>query len=371
MNSSGILQSMQKTNPTGNLVRYIIAIAIFILAVPQVSLASPSVSSLKAKKQEIIRELDRLEAELEVAVEEYNEAVWKLSVSKKKARKLEAEIKDTEARIDELEKKIASRARSLYMLKTNPLLEAIAESESIVEVISGIRMISIVLSTEANLNQEYKQKKEKLEKDKAELAEVLKEQKRLKSIAEAKKKSIEAKIRKKERMLAGIDSQLREAIRRERESRIVAQARASSEVKSVRTRYYPSRGSDRDLESSDKSLGMRAVSIAYSLLGRPYRWGAAGPNAFDCSGLTMYVYGKLGVSLPHSSSAQYYCGRRVSYDELAPGDLVFFARRSGRISHVGIYVGGGMMIHAPQTGDVVKVVPLSSHGGYVGAVRPY
>lgn len=177
MNSSGILQSMQKTNPTGNLVRYIIAIAIFILAVPQVSLASPSVSSLKAKKQEIIRELDRLEAELEVAVEEYNEAVWKLSVSKKKARKLEAEIKDTEARIDELEKKIASRARSLYMLKTNPLLEAIAESESIVEVISGIRMISIVLSTEANLNQEYKQKKEKLEKDKAELAEVLKEQK--------------------------------------------------------------------------------------------------------------------------------------------------------------------------------------------------
>ncbi|MHB8842167.1 MAG: C40 family peptidase, partial [Candidatus Aquicultor sp.] len=109
--------------------------------------------------------------------------------------------------------------------------------------------------------------------------------------------------------------------------------------------------------------------IAMNELGKPYSWGANGPGSFDCSGLTSYVYGQVGVSLPHSSRAQYGCGQHVSRDELQAGDLVFFAH-GGSISHVGIYVGGGNFIHAPRTGDVVKISNLSDHGGYVGAVRP-
>lgn len=346
---------------------FIFTILTIFALTASVVFASPSVSSLKAKKQEIIRQLDNLDAELDEAVENYNEAVWKLNLTKKKARKLNAEISATEKQIAVLEGKIARRARALYMMKTSPLIESMVESQSLTEIIAGMRMINTIFGTEVDLNRDYKDKKAKLERDRKELAEVLKEQKRLVSVAAAKKRSIEAKIREKERLLASIDAKLREAIARERESRRIAYV---PQVTQARGRNYTSRGEDRDYPS-DSSIGRRAVSIAYSLLGRPYRWGASGPGAFDCSGLTMYIYAQLGIYLPHSSSAQYYAGRRVSFDELAPGDLVFFARRSGRISHVGIYVGGGMMIHAPQTGDVVKLVPLSSHGGYVGAVRPY
>ncbi|MDH4139710.1 MAG: NlpC/P60 family protein [Coriobacteriia bacterium] len=101
-------------------------------------------------------------------------------------------------------------------------------------------------------------------------------------------------------------------------------------------------------------------------LGAPYRWGASGPNAFDCSGFTMFVYSQVGVSLPHSSRAQLGCGERVSRSDLQPGDLVFFG---SPIHHVGIYVGGGNYIHAPHTGAVVRIDPLS-RGDYSGACRP-
>jgi cell wall-associated NlpC family hydrolase len=101
-------------------------------------------------------------------------------------------------------------------------------------------------------------------------------------------------------------------------------------------------------------------------LGIPYAWGGASPAGFDCSGLVMYVYAQLGILLPHYAAAQYGFGSAVSRDQLQPGDLVFF----DGLSHVGIYIGGGQMVHAPQTGDVVKISSLSDFGaGYVGARR--
>ncbi|CEN92119.1 cell wall hydrolase [[Clostridium] sordellii] len=115
------------------------------------------------------------------------------------------------------------------------------------------------------------------------------------------------------------------------------------------------------------------VNMAYSKLGSPYVWGAEGPNTFDCSGLTSYVFrNAAGVSLPRTSGSQYGVGTSVSKANLQPGDLVFFSTGGGGISHVGIYVGGGQMIHAPQTGDVVKVSNINSsywQNAYVGAKR--
>ncbi len=109
-----------------------------------------------------------------------------------------------------------------------------------------------------------------------------------------------------------------------------------------------------------------AVAWAYKQLGKPYVWAAAGPNAFDCSGLTMYVWGKAGVYLPHSSQAQFSSGPHVSIGDLRPGDLTFYGNP---IHHVAIYVGGGKMIVAPHTGDVVKL-QSAIRGDFVGAVRP-
>ena len=109
-----------------------------------------------------------------------------------------------------------------------------------------------------------------------------------------------------------------------------------------------------------------AATIALKYLGVPYAWGGATPGGFDCSGLVMYVYGQLGISLPHYAAAQYGFGAPVSRDQLQPGDLVFF----DGLNHVGIYIGGGEMVHAPETGDVVKITALADFGaGYVGARR--
>ena len=108
-----------------------------------------------------------------------------------------------------------------------------------------------------------------------------------------------------------------------------------------------------------------AVAAARAELGKAYVYGAAGPNTFDCSGLTQWAYGKAGIALSHYTGAQWNEGRHVSRGELQPGDLVFFY---SDLHHMGMYVGGGQMIHAPHTGDVVKISPLFDN--YMGAVRP-
>jgi cell wall-associated NlpC family hydrolase len=108
---------------------------------------------------------------------------------------------------------------------------------------------------------------------------------------------------------------------------------------------------------SGSGAGVEAVNFAMEMLGKPYRYGAEGPNSFDCSGLTSWAFQRAGVTLPRSSSQQARVGTPVSRDELRPGDLLFFYQP---VSHVGIYVGNNMMINAPQTGDVVKYSDISS-----------
>jgi hypothetical protein len=123
------------------------------------------------------------------------------------------------------------------------------------------------------------------------------------------------------------------------------------------------------------TFGGQAVAFAYRFLGVPYVWGGATPEGFDCSGLTMYVYAQLGIKLGHYTGFQYYQGRRVPRDQLQPGDLVFFhSSPSGVPGHEGMYIGNGSFIHAPHTGDVVKISSMFDTRyalSYMGAVRPY
>jgi cell wall-associated NlpC family hydrolase len=99
-----------------------------------------------------------------------------------------------------------------------------------------------------------------------------------------------------------------------------------------------------------------AVDTALAQQGKPYVWGGAGPDSFDCSGLTQYAYAAAGITLPHSSSMQSTLGAPVAYADLQPGDLVFFY---SPVSHVGMYIGNGQMVHAGTSGDVVKVIDLA------------
>jgi len=122
-------------------------------------------------------------------------------------------------------------------------------------------------------------------------------------------------------------------------------------------------------EPPKPTLGQRAAKVALRAVGVPYRWGGSSPaGGFDCSGLVYWAYGRLGISVPHSSYALYGLGRNVSRSRLKAGDVLFF---SG-LGHVGLYIGRGRMVHAPQSGRTVEIVPLGrSHYGsrLVGARR--
>ncbi|HYY64257.1 MAG TPA: C40 family peptidase [Gaiellaceae bacterium] len=121
-------------------------------------------------------------------------------------------------------------------------------------------------------------------------------------------------------------------------------------------------------------IGGRAVAVAARYLGVPYLWGGASPlTGFDCSGLTMYAYAQVGIHLTHYTGAQFREGTPVPPTALQPGDLVFFdAGAFGVPGHEGMYIGGGLFIQAPHTGDVVRISSLSEYANrYVGAVRPY
>jgi cell wall-associated NlpC family hydrolase len=121
-------------------------------------------------------------------------------------------------------------------------------------------------------------------------------------------------------------------------------------------------------------LGSQAVSIALRHIGVPYVWGGASPDGFDCSGLAMYVYGLLGIKLPHYSGHQIKVGYPVAFNQLQAGDLLFFnPGANGDPGHEGIYIGRGLYVQAPQSGDHVKVSVLNASrmASYMGAVRPY
>jgi cell wall-associated NlpC family hydrolase len=122
---------------------------------------------------------------------------------------------------------------------------------------------------------------------------------------------------------------------------------------------------------SAAGIAQAAVRIALAQVGKPYVFGAEGPDTYDCSGLVQYAYGRAGVGVPRTARPQFRATRPVAPSQLVPGDLLFFATDKSNwdtIHHVGIYLGGGRMVHAPQPGEVVKVAPVW-WAEYFGATR--
>ena len=171
------------------------------------------------------------------------------------------------------------------------------------------------------------------------------------------KATIEGALAEQESLLASLKADERRQYLAAQASRMAA---ASRLARASRSRVFET--------YNGPASGRAAIAVqeAYNKLGTPYQWAASGPDRFDCSGLTMWVWGKAGVSLPHSSQSQYSSGRHVSQSELQPGDLTYYG---SPIHHVGIYVGGGRMISAPHTGDVVKLQD-AFRSDYTGATRP-
>ena len=181
--------------------------------------------------------------------------------------------------------------------------------------------------------------------------------------------ALEAANAEQEQVLARVQGELEQLVREEqarREAEAAAAARAR--FAASRTSGGNTNGNAEafpDVAPPGPAAGV-AIEFARTQLGKPYRYAASGPDGYDCSGLTMAAWRAAGVSMPHYSGAQYTRFPRVPLSEMQPGDLVFWG--SGGGSHVGLYVGGGLMIHSPHTGDVVRVAAV--YGNPVGAVRP-
>lgn len=155
----------------------------------------------------------------------------------------------------------------------------------------------------------------------------------------------------------------RSAVRAKRHAELVAERRAERRAELAERRAE--RGERRAAQAA-QSRGDQILSLAANEAGDPYVWGGAGPSSFDCSGFTQYVFAQVGVSLPHSSSAQAGVATRVTDPQ--PGDLVFFGG-SGGVYHVAIYAGDGQIWHAPRSGDVVKLEPMwTTSGVFYGRV---
>jgi peptidoglycan DL-endopeptidase CwlO len=164
------------------------------------------------------------------------------------------------------------------------------------------------------------------------------------------RKAVEAQIRKYQNLLATLTSQQQWAYQRA--------SNPSLSVANIASLH---------LTKATSAGAQRAVQFALAQVGKPYVFAASGPDAYDCSGLTMAAWAHGGVSLPHSAADQYNYGHHISRDQLQPGDLVFFYQPIG---HVTIYIGDGMMVSAPTEGQDVSVVPLSAFdGSYTGATR--
>jgi len=180
----------------------------------------------------------------------------------------------------------------------------------------------------------------------------------------AAKAKVEGKLSAAEAILDRLTTAQRRAIER------ASRDQERREAREDRESAPATGGSGKSVSCGDTSDAPSArvaavLSWACRQLGKPYKWGAEGPDSYDCSGFTLKAWAKGGVSLPHSSKAQAGYGSRVSVSDLQPGDLIFF---HSPISHVGIYLGGGQMIHAPRSGDVVKVSGARL-GSVVAAVR--
>jgi peptidoglycan DL-endopeptidase CwlO len=335
-----------------------------LLAVGQAS--AQTVSSKREQAQAILAEVQQLDADLEQTVEAWHYAnieLDKIDVDlESNARHLVAAKKS----LIVAQKRIATRLRDLYVKGNgDSALEVLLGASSLEDVITRLDAIERVSHQDARVLGEVKTFRREVETRRARLQKAREDQARLVAERAAQKSSIESRLAEREQMLASVKDEIvrLQAEERARQARLAAEARARAEAAELALQQAQDTadgaysGSFVDTYSGDVPAARysQVVSIALQYLGIPYVWGGSSPSTgFDCSGFIMYVYAQVGVYLPHHAASQFNYGTPVSREQLEAGDLVFF----NGLGHAGIYIGGGQFVHAPHTGDVVKISSL-------------
>lgn len=343
----------------------LITTALLLLAMPS-AFATP-LADKRAEAARIKAQVDKLDEDLEIAAEAYNEAHSRYAAVSADVKANETRAAEVAAHQKTLQDNLSTRVASMYRQGPLAQLEVLFGASTFEEFASAIDVLRTLNEQEAEQVAELKTTTAELERIHEELAAQQAEAKAQSDVMQKRKSEVESQLSERSTLLSSVEGEIAQILRdQEAEARRRAEAAAAA-ARAAAAKASASSSSG-DYGTPTNAPRSSVVAIALSKLGAPYKWAASGPDSFDCSGFTMWVYRQVGVSLPHSSRAQIGCGQRVSRDNLAPGDLVFFGR--GTIHHVGIYVGGGNFVHAPSTGDVVKVSSLSGRSDYVGACRP-
>ena len=318
-----------------------------IALVPGTGAADPNVSI-----EEVQQRVDALYHEAEEATERSHDINLDVRDAQRRLDRLRADIDKQERAFEALREILAHAASDMYATGgIDPSMQMMLASDPDDFLLQAQSLDQVLRSQDADLRRAevaqlaLAQAKTRADQELARLND-------LQAAAQKERDAANAKLAEAQELLSRLKAE-----ERERLAELQAE-RAAEAAAAARSAPAPAPSTSTSTSSSGSGRGGSAVGFAQAQVGKAYVFGASGPDAFDCSGLTMSAWASAGVSLPHSAAAQYGVTSRVDASSLQPGDLVFFY--SG-ISHVGIYVGGGMMVHASNPSTGVLMEPLAGY----------
>ena len=349
------------------------ALGIAMLCAAASANATPgTVAAKRAQAQQVLAQIQKIDDSLGAAVESYNLANVRLQKIESDQRENRVQLKLTRANLKIAQASLAARLVTAYTsTQDNSTLSVLLGATSLDDLLNRIEAVNSTSQQDASIVQQVTSFKAAIQRQRTELRQAHSAQQTIVAQKAAQKQRIESQLASRRQLLSSIKGQIAQmrAVEAAQQRQLAAEARSrlAGGVQVPVSGVGISASTPEGSTVAPPNVHGGVVGIAMRYLGVPYVWGGSSPSGFDCSGLVSYVFAQIGVSLPHSSYAQFGIGTPVSIGELQPGDLVFFTGAS----HVGIYIGGGQFIHAPHTGDVVKISSLSGYysSNFAGARR--
>jgi cell wall-associated NlpC family hydrolase len=348
-----------------------------LAAVP--AFADPSVTSKRAQAQQVMVQLRTLSDSLERARSQYDAATAQLARIQRQLRENRYELHVAKNNLKISERTIADRLRAMYSSDQESTLEVILGAHSLDDLITRMDNAKSVASTDASILSQVKQFKTTIKRSGDVLKHANAEQARVVAARAAAKRDIETRIAQQKALYSSLQGEIEKLVAADRAHQLQLQQEAQQRLAAEQAQMKASAndtivGVSAGTPSNDTVVApppthSNVVGYALSQIGVPYVWGGATQGVgFDCSGLVMWAYSQVGVSLPHSSYAMWNYGVPVSRDELQPGDILFF----DSLGHVGLYIGNDQFVEAPHTGADVQISSLDEGwyaATYVGARR--